>query len=315
MDGKQESQASISGSEFFKSLGKLEAFAKGAEDSEDLDKSQLFHTSSSEKTAWPGGKKHGIGNNWDDSIGTDGTDYKAARKSVAEKVLKGEPLTPEDIALLKSDAEKVIEGDDVAKGEGQEVEDGGGKGAPGKEGQEVCKSISEDNDTLQKGIEMSPFLAELVKAIDQRFAMAEDRQNDNVIKAANSILENLGEYLESRFEQQGEFNKSLAEVVTGIGHGLSANIQQTEEMAQAPAAAPKSTLRAVDAPAPIEKSFAGPEGGGGEELSKGQILGAMADKVEKGQLNALEVIKYENTGQIRPDLLQQIKTDITAAAQ
>lgn len=307
--GKQEEQATIPGSEFFKSLGKLEALAKG-QDPEDLEKAQLFHTNSSERTEWPGGKKHGIGNKWDDSIGTDGTDYKPTRKSVAEKIMKGEPLTADDIALLKSDAEAA---DMVSKDEGQEVEDGGGKGAPGKEGQEVGKSLAEDSPTLEKGIEMSPFLAELVKAMDRRFEMAEQRQSEQVVKAANGMLENLGEYLEAQFASQGEFNKSLAEVVSGIGHGLHANIQQTAEMASAPVGAPKSTLRAIDGgqAQPIEKSFAGSEGG--EEISKAQVLNAMTDMVEKGNLNALEVSKYEMTNQIRPDLLQRITSDIKAA--
>lgn len=299
--GNQEEQATIPGSEFFKSLGKLEALAKG-QDPEDVEKSQLYHTSNSERREWPGGKKTDLGDKWDDSIGTDGTDYKAARKSVAEKVLKGEPLTADDVALLKSD---------VVKGEGQEVEDGGGKGAPGKEGQELGKSLSDDNATLAKGIEMSPFLAELVKAIDYRFEMAESRQNEQVVKAANGILENLGEYLESQFASQGEFNKSLADVVTGIGHGMSANLQQTSEMAQGPAGAPKSTLRAIDGGVQsIDKSFAGPAGG--EDIQKSQVLSVMTDMVEKGNLNPLEVMKFETTNQIRPDLLQKITSDIKA---
>lgn len=311
MEGKQE-QATIPGSEFFKSLGKLEALAKGQEP-EDMEKSQLFHTSSSEKKTWPGGDTKKIGNKWDDSIGTDGTDYKPTRKSVAEKVMKGEALNADDVAILKSDAEAAQKGDTVEKGEGQETQAGTG-GAPGKEGQEVGKSLSEESETLQKGIEMSPFLAELVKAIDCRFAMVEERQNEQIIKAANGILENLGEYLEPQFEKQGEFNKSLAEVVSGIGHGLHANIQQTAELGQAPAGAPKSTLRAIDGGTkPIEKSFAGPGGDGGEVVQKSQVLMAMTDMVEKGNLNPLEVVKYENTNQIRPDLLQQITTSITAA--
>jgi len=303
MEGKYD-EATIPGSEFFKSLGKLEALAKGEED---MEKAQLFHTrSSSEQTSWPGGAKHGIGNDWDDSIGTDGTDYKPARKAIAEKVLKGEPLSPDEVALLKSDV-----ADSVAKGEGQEVEDGGGKGAPGKEGQEACKSLYDESETLQKAIEMSPFLAEFAKAFDQRMAMMEARTDEQIVKAANQMLENMGEYLESRFAHQGEFNKSLAEVVAGIGHGLSANIQQTAEMAQAPASAPKSAFRTIDGGAkPIEKSFGGPQG---ESLTKSQVLGAMSDMVEKGNLNPLEVVKYESTNQIRPDLLTHITQTLTAA--
>jgi hypothetical protein len=308
MDGKQE-QPTISGEEFFKSLGKLEALAKG-EEAEDVEKSQLFHTSSSERTAWPGGKKHGIGNKWDDSIGSDGTDYHPARKAIAEKVLKGEKLSPEDVAILKSDAEAAEKG---AEGTEKGAEDTVGKSVSGDP---APATLAEGNPTLKKGIEMSPFLAELVKGIDQRFAMAEERTNESIVKAANAMLQNLGEFLEPQFAKQGEFNKSLAEVVTGIGHGLHANIQQTAEIAEAPAGAPKSQLRAIDGGVqPIEKSFAGPGGASGETIQKSQVLSAMTDMVEKGNLNPLEVVKYENTNQIRPDLLQKITTDIAAAGQ
>jgi cytochrome c556 len=313
MEGKHDEQATIDGSEFFKSLGRLEALAKGATP-EDLEKAQLFHTRSNSEPAgsgWPGGKKHGIGNEWDDSIGSDGTDYKAARKAIADKVMKGEALSPDEVAILKSD--QIDKGGAPGK-EGQEVSEGSG-GAPGKEGQEACKSqesIEDGHDGLQKAIEMSPFLAEFAKAFNDRLNIMEERQNEQVIKAANSMLENMGEYLEKRFAHQGEFNKSLAEVVSGIGHGLHANMQQTAEMAQAPAGAPKSTLRAIDGGArPIEKSFAGPQGG--ETLTKSQVLGAMTDMVEKGDLNPLEVVKYENTDQIRPDLLNHITQTLTAA--
>lgn len=316
-------EQSVDQAAFFKSLENLVALAKSETGVDDLEKAQLFHTSSNSEPAasgWPGGKKHGIGNNWDDSIGSDGTDYKAARKAIAEKVLKGEPLAPEDIAILKSDQ--------VEKGEGQERGEGSG-GAPGKEGQEVCKggdeeeekygkdkackSIAADSEVLQKAIEMSPFLAEFAKAFDSRLSMLEERVDEQVIKAMNSMLNNLGEYLETKFGKQSEFNKSLAEVVSGLGHGLSANIQATTEMAQSPAGPPKSTLRAIDGGAkPIEKSFGGGQPGG-ESITKSQVLNAMTDMVEKGQLNPTEVIKYENTNQIRPDLLQQITQTLTAA--
>jgi hypothetical protein len=300
MEGKREEQATIPGSEFFKSLGKLEALAKG-DTPEDMEKAQLFHTkNNSEPSNWPGGDSTKYGPGWDDSIGQDGTDYHPARKAIAEKVLKGEPLTPEDISILKSDQ--------MDKGGKEDEDEDKEKFAREK----ACKSITDENETLQKAIEMSPFLAEFAKAFDSRLSIMEQNYQDKLTKALNSVLENLGEYLEERFSHQGEFNKSLAEVVAGIGHGLSANIQQTAEMAQAPAGPPKSTLRSVDGGAkPIEKSFAGPAGG--EALSKSQVLGAMTDMVEKSQLNPLEVIKYENTGQIRPELLDKITQTLTAA--
>lgn len=301
MEGKQE-QATIPGQEFFKSLGKLEALAKG----DDVNKAQLHHTSSSEKNEWPGGKVTKYGDNWDDNIGDDGTDYKAARKSIAEKVMKGEPLTPEEVSILKSDQEN------VSKGKEREEDDD--KEMYGREKAiHTSKSLSDDNETLQKGIELSPFLAEFAKAFDQRISMLEECQDAKLIKGLESVLSNLGEYLEAQFASQGEFNKSLAEVVAGIGHGLHANISATNEIAQAPVGAPKSMLRAIHGGAkPIEKSFAGM--GEEEPLSKSQVLNAMTDMVEKGNLNPLAVVKYENTGQIDPGLLQKVTMNIKSAS-
>lgn len=301
MEGKQE-EATIDGSEFFKSLGRLEALAKG-DTPEDLKKAQLFHTKGdSARGTWPGGDKKDVGDNWDDSIGSDGTDYKAARKAIAEKVMKGEALSPDEVSILKSDQ--------MDKGEGQE--DMKGDGSPGKEGQEVtCKSIEEGNEALTKAIEMSPFLAEFAKAFNERLNIMEQRSNEQTVGAANEMLKSMGDYLGQRFDKQGEFNKSLAEVVAGIGHGLHANIQQTAEMAQSPVGPPKSTLRAIDGGAqPIQKAFDGAQGG--ETLSKSQVLNYMTDMVEKGNLNPLEVVKYENTDQIRPDLLGHITQTLTA---
>jgi hypothetical protein len=312
MEGKHD-EPTIDTSEFFKSLGKLEALAKGDATEEDVEKSQLFHTSgNSKRGTWPGGDTKKIGNKWDDSIGSDGTDYKAARKAIAEKVMKGEALSPTDIEILKSD--QVEKGDDVDKGEGQEAVNKGKGEDEEKYGKDkACKSLTEGNEQLTKAIEMSPFLSEFAKAFDERLNMLEERNNDQVVKAVNAMLESLGEYLEPKFSKQGEFNKSLAEVVSGIGHGLSTNIQQTAEMAQAPVAAPKSTLRAIPGGVkPLEKSFEG-GGEGNDTLTKSQVLGAMSDMVEKGSLNPLEVIKYENTDQIRPDLLSHISQTLTAA--
>lgn len=306
MEGKHD-EPTIDTSEFFKSLGKLEALAKGDATEEDVEKSQLFHTSgNSKRGTWPGGDTKKIGNKWDDSIGSDGTDYKAARKAIAEKVMKGEALTPTDIEILKSDQ--------VDKGEGQEAVNKAKDDDEEKFGKDkAVKSLTEGNEQLTAQIEMSPFLSEFAKAFDERLNMLEERTNDQVVKAANAMLEHMGEYLEKRFDKQGEFNKSLAEVVSGIGHGLSTNIQQTAEMAQAPVAAPKSTLRAIPGGVkPLEKSFEG-GGEGNDTITKSQVLGAMSDMVEKGSLNPLEVIKYENTDQIRPELLSHVTQTLTAA--
>ena len=89
----KKKEVTIQGSDFFKSLSKLEVMAKSAaQEGDDVNKAQLFHTpGNSEPTVWPGGSGKKYGEGWDDSIGKDGTDYHPARKAIAEKTLKGIP--------------------------------------------------------------------------------------------------------------------------------------------------------------------------------------------------------------------------------
>jgi len=342
----------IPGSDFFKSLGRLEALAHGGtEEPGDMSKAQLFHTSSnSEQSSWPGGQKAEIGNKWDDSIGADGTDYHPARKAIAEKALKGIPLTPEDLAILKSDIEQsVIKAQECAEDDKDE-DDKDDKKASKKAAKKAAKMMAykaqkddderpaaeekdksmydigpsgssksigksfegavQQSETLQKGIELSGFLADFAKAFGSGLAGVEARTVQTVEHATNAMLQQLGSYLDQRFAEQGEFNKSLADAIVNIGHGVAGNLEQTNQVAQMPAGAPKSQLRAIPAGVQaVNKSFAG---GQAETLSKAQKLDVMVDMVEKGQINSLEAIKYETTGQLRPEvdalILQHIQS-------
>jgi hypothetical protein len=351
---ERNDQATIPSEQFFKSLGKLEGLAKGVQpsgegDQGDLAKAQLFHTASnSKRTAWPGGKEHGIGNNWDDSIGKDGTDYHPARKAIAEKALKGIPLAPEELLILKGDLEKG-EGEGVSKGEGQETDaphagkeatlsghtGGGGEGrevgkSQGEPGTEqatqepVAKSLeqaAQENATLRPALEMSPILVELVKALDSRMQMMEKSLQETQVNTANGMLEAIGEFVGGRFAEQGEFNKALADVVTGIGHGVAGTIEHQVVEAQQPVGPPKSQMRVIDGgqaqqpqvnPQVVQKSFEGPAG---QDLTKSQITDEMIDMVQKGQLSSVEVCKFDMTGEVRPDLLETIQKRVSGQGQ
>ncbi|GAG91792.1 unnamed protein product, partial [marine sediment metagenome] len=111
------------------------------------------------------------------------------------------------------------------------------------------------------------------------------------------ILENLGEYIDTRFAEVSEFNKSMADVLVNIGHGVAGNLEQNIAQGEMPVGPPRSQVQ------PISKSFDGPKG---ENISKAQILDVMTDMVEKGKLSSVEVCKYESTNEIRPDLKDQI---------
>jgi len=297
----------IPGSDFFKSLGNLEALAKGTQASEDVSKSQLFHTKgNSERQAWAGGDTNKIGNNWDDSIGSDGTDYKAARKSIADKIIKGEALSPGEVNILKGDAERHA----LNVNKSQEDKD---KPDPSEKDKAcgMAKSFSdtvEGNQTLNEAMEMSDFLQEFAKAFGTGLGELEARTADMIEKGFNAIIGHVNEAIEAKFSEQGEFNKSLAEAVVNIGHGVAGSIQQVEQVANQPASAPKSQMVALPGGyqagvQTMNKSFGGPAG---ENITKAQKLDVMSDLVQKGQLSATEVIKFETTGQMRPDLDTQV---------
>jgi len=299
-------QKKIPGSEFFKSLGKLESMANDQtkEEKEQMKKSQLFHTpSNSEQDGWGNGDTEKYSDKWDDNIKEDGTDYGAVRKSIADKVLKGIALTPEEVAILKSDVEKAA-GKPVPpmRFSMEKAKDEDDEDKPSKEEKEhlsaksIEKSIKE-NDVIQNGLEVSEFLQEFVKSFTDALDKLEDRTTKAIEEAANGILGQVGEYLDVRFSEQSEFNKSLADAVVNIGHGVAGAIDQQSELFNMPAHAPKSVQSA-----PINKSL----DYSNDAMLKSMKLDILCDLVEKGKLNPVEVTKFEVTGQIRPDLDAQI---------
>lgn len=296
-------QNTIPGSDFFKSLGKLEALAKGGQE---VSKSQLFHTSSnSEQSSWTGGETEKYGDSWTDGIGKDGTDYTAARKAISEKVMKGEPLSPDELSILKSDLENAMPEQHnmkyINKSDNDDEDEKKEKPAA-EERDKACVSKSfntelESNETIHKAFEVSDFLQEFAKSFSNGLGQLEDRTAMLIAHATDSMLKQVGDYMDSRFAEQGEFNKSLAEAVVNIGHGIAGAIGYQNELANMPAGPPKSVL--AKSVTPIEKSFAGFEG---QEISKSQKLDVLCDLVKSQKLNPLEVTKYETTGMLRPEL-------------
>ncbi len=159
-------------------------------------------------------------------------------------------------------------------------------------GKSLAGAVSE-NETLRKGIEVSEFLAEFAKSFAIGLQGTEARITRNVI---GQVLGALNEFTGS----QANFNKSLAEAVVSIGHGINGTIQQAEQVAQAPAGPPKSQLRAMPQQQPGNVNVLQKGQQQGNQLSKAQILDQMSDLVVKGKLNSLEVIKYESTNQMSP---------------
>jgi len=303
----------ISEQDFFKSLARLEALAKG---SEEMNKSQICTGGNSEVQSWPGGNKESVPQTGE-GVGADQDgEYTAgkARKSIAEKVMKGQPLSADEYALLKSDLDSINKSKDEdeddkggdrdprdAKKDDEDEDEDRGKGPPpppiafGGGKPDMGKSMNQavkENETIQKGIEVSDFLMELTKSFAAGL--------DHVMK---TVMAHVDQRLGQFATEQGDFNKALGEAVVNIGHGLGAVNKSVEATGAAPAAGPKSQLRAVPGGvSALSKGMGNPM----EGLTKAQILDTMTGMMEKGQCSTLDVVKFETTGDLNPAIRDQL---------
>lgn len=168
------------------------------------------------------------------------------------------------------------------------------------------KSIGE-TQSLRKGIEMSPILYEFARAMGEALEGVEARTAQRISKAIEALTTKITT-VEKSMVEQGEFNKGFAETLVGIGQHVAGSTAQAAQAATEPAGAPKSHLRALPGGVqPIQKSF-GPGGLDINEgaLAKSQVVDVMTDLVQKGKLSSLDVVKYETTGQISPQVQQMV---------
>lgn len=310
-------EATISKESFYKSLTKLEALAGvGASQAptDEMNKSQICTGPNSERREWAGSEWENVPGDGPgaDKIKADGTDYneRGVRKSIQEKVAKGIPLNASELALLKSDLEKAEKEDEKENEKEIELKLGKAQDDDDKEkyAREMNKSFEgavQENETLQKGIEVSLFLSELSKAFAAGLDGIENRLNANLQQVGQALYDSLTGFA----SEQGEFNKSLAEAVTNIGHGVAGSLEQVEQVAQLPMGPPRSqSLQVVKGGQQgyVQKSFAGQLAG--EPLSKAFVAETLADMLEKGEpgVSPIEVIKYDTTGELSPHLQQRV---------
>ena len=172
-----------------------------------------------------------------------------------------------------------------------------GNDSPEKEsfGEEVTKGL-EENDTLQKALDVSDFLQE---------------QHSELVKSLGA----LASYLEKSDSRQHEFNLILAKAVADEGRLIKSIAARISVIEDQPARGPKS--RGVTA-TPLEKSFAG-TAPTSDQLGKSEALngmmGLLEESMSKGMGGVTEegidiakaITKCEMFGTVEPRLADQIK--------
>lgn len=295
---------------------------------------QVFHTpNSSDPKGWAGSSE--TEEDWSDSIGPDGTDYKAAgariRKSILSKLAKGLPLTkgevdfvskggmdkfdPKKLAAEKAEkamaaekAEKAMykakdedeDEDEVEKAMDEDEDEGHEDEAEDKKmlrqmvkpsamKKEVSKSLADyasEDANVRNGMEVSEFLAGVVSVMHKSLASMEARVTDRVLTAVARTA-----------ADQGEVSKSMAEALANLGEVLAAQAQRIEQVESGAARAPKS--------ATLAKSVVGSVADD-QPLNKSQVSSVLMDLVQKGQATAGDVLKFDATGELSPDLRAKV---------
>jgi hypothetical protein len=264
---------------------------------------QVFHTpANSDPGTWAGtGQRTSPEDGATDGIDENGTDYSGSAemvKSVMEKAASGQALNDIDKAVLAaalskggmftnfSGTGKKSKADDDDKSEKVEKaadcdddDDKDDKKNP------FAKSL-EGNEDVAKGLEVSSFLSGWA-----------DVQG----AALNGVEARLTKSLQGAHGEQREYNTELAKSIVGLAEVLTLQSQRIEQLESTPARGPKSATA-------VEKSFG--EGGapqGEEQLSKSQVLDAMTQMVVSGELSATEVVKFESTNALTPEIDSQVK--------
>jgi hypothetical protein len=261
----------------------------GAAAGSDAGSTQVFHTAAnSEPSSWAGSVKQGCGDDGaSDSISENGTDYQAQAKmmkSILAKLSKGQALTASEYNMVKGMANFEKKEDKEDKEE--EVEKAK---ACDKDDEEMGKSLSDfanENEVVSRGLEVSEFLASFASVVEKSLSTLEER-----------VVARVASELGSTHAESGEFQKSLAGALAGLGETMAAVVQRIDQVENQAARPPKS-VQGVHA---IEKGgYAGPEAG--ESLNKALVGEALVQLVQNGKAQVTDVIKFESTGQITPAL-------------
>lgn len=263
---------------------------------------QVFHTASnSDPSGWAGSSCESV--DWSDSIGPDGTDYKAAgskmRKTVLDKIAKGSPLTQGEKNFVAKGGLDMF----ADKKEEKPVEKAMDPKHPDEEEDkklikemmdkkckkdDVSKSFADhaaEHEAVSKGFEVSEFLAGFAEVMHKSLVSMERRITDRVLTA-----------IAKSDTDQGEVSKSMAEALASLGEVLSVHAQRIDQLEDAPARAPKSV---------ISKSVSTSDVGV-EQMNKSQVVDALVDLMQKGQATQKDILKYDATGELSSELKSRI---------
>ncbi len=266
---------------------------------------QVFHTpSDSDPGEFAGTKNEEVPGNGDhDPVDANGTDLiirAKISKSIYAKLAKGQGLTAAQLDFVAKGMMIAKDEKEIEKAHDDEAEDKQLFGAMMKKEakkdekkDEAKKSFNEaaaGYDSIREGFEVSDVLKDLAKAISEGFDGSEEKIVGRVVKS-----------LGSKINEQGEFNKSLAQALSNLGEVMVAHAQRLDQVEAAPTRGPKST-RVV----PLEKSF-GASADQGSPLSIVDVTNTLSDMVVKGLARPEEVVHVDTTKRASDEIIKRVQ--------
>ena len=220
---------------------------------------------------------------------------KGANEEVVEDLEKG---IDEEKA---EDLEKKV-ADDPDPDEEEEEEEEEEEGTDSEEDTEksFADIMAEDSEEIEKAIEVSEFLSEIVNQIGEKLGGFGGRI-EAMEKSFEKIQEQNGVIAESMKKSFLYFGDSMKKSFTESKGMLKSQI---EKWGDQPARKRKSKTVI------LEKSGFEPDGEAAEDvMSKGQILTKMTDMIQKDVegITATDLIKFEATGDIHQQVLAAVK--------
>jgi len=173
---------------------------------------------------------------------------------------------------------------------------------------ETTKSFAEGlSEEVQTQIDVSDFLRSLVDSTGE----AIDGLGERLAKSEDAHIE--------QYEDLTEAVGGIQESQAKIGIVLKAICERIGVIEAAPANEPKAETDVVKSTEPAERSFENGLDDGGEEpmfkslsknplIAKSQVSSAICDLVRKGEAKDMDVINFETSGHIGPEVLNGLKT-------
>jgi molecular chaperone GrpE (heat shock protein) len=202
--------------------------------------------------------------------------------------------------LVKGDAKEEKE----EKEESDKDQDDEGEPDEDEDDEDAEKSFGsdfEETEEIQKAVEVSAFLADLVDSV--RASIDDLRKAVTVeIGEMKKSLTDMRGFQATAIDRLAKAMSGETEKVTGLVTGMEDLRKSLEDFGNSPARPRKSTLKV------IEKSF-NQEGDGEPVLRKSQIvdrLVRLAQQRDSG-VSLLDVTKFEMSGELRPELMDRIR--------